>query len=166
MASIKTIEKLLEKYENAETTLQEEQQLKNYFTEETVAPHLEVYKPMFAYFLHTQNETFTKDIPLKPKKTTILYQWISVAAVAVLMLGILIPNILGPSQEEIEQRALAMETYNKTMEALSLVSLGMNEGKQQLNTLAMVSDNFNQGIEEASRLSEFSKTTNKIFKNK
>jgi hypothetical protein len=95
-----------------------------------------------------------------------LYQWISVAAVAVLMLGIIVPNILGPSQEEIEQRALAMETYNKTMEALSLVSLGMNEGKQQLNTLTMVSDNFNQGIEEASRLSEFSKTTNKIFKNK
>ena len=159
------IEKLIEKYDNAETSLAEEAQLRAYFTSDNVAPHLEHYKPMFVYFAQSQNEQYTKDVPLKPKRT-ILYQWISVAAVAVLMLGIIVPNILGPSQEEIEQRALAMETYNKTMKALSLVSLGMNEGKQQLNTLTMVSDNFNQGIEEASRLSEFSKTTNKIFKNK
>jgi len=162
---LNNIENLIEKYNNAETTLAEETQLRAYFTGEDVAPHLEHYKPMFLYFSQSQQEQYTKDVPLKPKRTK-LYQWISVAAVAVLMLGIIVPNILGPSQEEIEQRALAMETYNKTMEALSLVSLGMNEGKQQLNTLAMVSDNFNQGIEEASRLSEFSKTTNKIFKNK
>jgi hypothetical protein len=162
---LNSIEKLIEKYDNAETSLAEEAQLRAYFTSDNVAPHLEYYKPMFVYFAQSQNEQYTKDVPLKPKRT-ILYQWISVAAVAVLMLGIIVPNILGPSQEEIEQRALAMETYNKTMEALSLVSLGMNEGKQQLNTLTMVSDNFNQGIEEASRLSEFSKTTNKIFKNK
>ena len=162
---LNNIENLIEKYNNAETTLAEETQLRAYFTGEDVAPHLEHYKPMFLYFSQSQQEQYTKDVPLKPKRTK-LYQWIAVAAVAVLMLGIIVPNILGPSQEEIEQRALAMETYNKTMEALSLVSLGMNEGKQQLNTLAMVSDNFNQGIEEASRLSEFSKTTNKIFKNK
>lgn len=162
---LNSIEKLIEKYDNAETSLAEEAQLRAYFTSDNVAPHLEHYKPIFVYFAQSQNEQYTKDVPLKPKRT-ILYQWISVPAVAVLMLGIIVPNILGPSQEEIEQRALAMETYNKTMEALSLVSLGMNEGKQQLNTLTMVSDNFNQGIEEASRLSEFSKTTNKIFKNK
>ena len=52
------------------------------------------------------------------------------------------------------------------MEAFNLVSLGMNKGKQQLNALALVSDNLNQGIQSAGRLSEFSKTTNKIFKNK
>ena len=56
--------------------------------------------------------------------------------------------------------------YEQTIEAFNLVSLGMNKGKQQFNSLAMVSENFNQGIEEASRLNEFSKSTNKIFKNK
>jgi len=162
---LNSIEKLIEKYENAETTLQEEAQLRAYFESDNVASHLEHYKPLFQYFSLSQQEQYTKDVPLKPKRTK-LYQWISVAAVAVLMLGFAIPQLLGPSEQEIKDRELAMETYNKTMEALSLVSLGMNEGKQQLNSLAMVSDNLNQGIEGASRLSEFSKTTNKIFKNK
>jgi hypothetical protein len=162
---LNNIEKLLEKYNNAETTLAEEAQLRAYFTGENVAPHLEHYKPMFLYFSQSQQEQYTKDVPLKPKRTK-MYQWISVAAVAVLMLGIIVPKALGPSEEELKQRELAMEAYNKTMEALSLVSLGMNKGKQQLNSLALVSDNLNYGIEGANRLSEFSKTTNKIFKNK
>ncbi|MBC2845887.1 hypothetical protein [Winogradskyella flava] len=162
---LNNVEKLLEKYDNAETSLKEEAQLRVYFESDDVAPHLEHYKPMFLYFSQSQQEQYTKDVPLKPKRTK-LYQWISVAAVAVLMLGFIIPTVIGPTQEELKKQELAMEAYNKTMEAFKLVSLGINEGKQQLNSLAMVSDNFNQGIEEAGRLSEFSKTTNKIFKNK
>lgn len=162
---LNNIENLIEKYNNAETTLAEEAQLRAYFTGNDVAPHLEHYKPMFVYFSQAQQEQYTKDVPLKPKRTK-MYQWISVAAVTVLMLGLIIPQILGPSEEEMRQKELAMETYNKTMEALSLVSIGMNEGKEQLNSLTLVSDNLNQGLEEASRLTEFSKATNRIFKNK
>ena len=159
---LNNIENLLEKYNNAETSLKEEAQLQAYFASDDVAPHLAHYKPMFQYFSLSQQEQYTKDVPLNTKKTR-LYQWISVAAVAVLMLGFMIPQFLGPTEQE-KQEALLV--YNQTMEALSLVSLGMNEGKQQLNSLALVSDNFNQGIEGAGRLSEFSKTTNKIFINK
>jgi hypothetical protein len=82
------------------------------------------------------------------------------------MLGIFIPNWQGEGRTFASLSQQEQEAYTKTMEAFKLVSIGMNEGKQQLNSLAMVSDNLNQGIEEASRLSEFSKTTNKIFKNK
>ena len=162
---LNNIEKLIEKYNNAETSLNEEAQLRAYFESDNVAPHLEHYKPMFLYFSQSQKEQYTKDVPLKPKRTK-MYQWISVAAVAVLMLGFMIPQIIGPTDQELKDKELAMETYNKTMTAFKLVSIGMNEGKEQLTSLALVSDNLNHGIDEASRLSEFSETTNKIFKNK
>lgn len=159
---LNNIEKLIEKYNNAETTLEEEVQLKAYFLGDNVAPHLEHYKTMFQYFSESKQEQYTKDVPLNSKKTK-LYQWISVAAVAVLMLGLVVPTFIGPTEEEKQEALLA---YNQTMEALSLVSIGMNEGKQQLNSLVLVSDNLNLGIEEAGKLSEFTKTTNRIFKNK
>ncbi|WP_179008333.1 hypothetical protein [Winogradskyella forsetii] len=159
---LNNIEKLIEKYNNAETTLQEEAQLKAYFLSDEVAPHLEHYKPMFQYFSQSKKEQYTKDVPLKTKNTK-LYQWISVAAVAVLMLGLIVPTFIGPTEEEKQEALLA---YNQTIDAFNLISIGMNEGKQQLNSLILVSDNLNEGIEEAGRLSEFTETTNKIFKNK
>ena len=59
------IEKLIEKYENAETSLQEEALLKDYFSSDTVAPHLYEYKALFNYFDISSEERFTKTIPLK-----------------------------------------------------------------------------------------------------
>ena len=41
------IEKLLEKYLNAETTIAEEKMLKNYFLNDNVAPHLIEYQALF-----------------------------------------------------------------------------------------------------------------------
>ncbi len=155
------IENLIEKYENAETTLQEEAQLRDYFTGDDVAPHLEHYRSMFLYFSNTQQEQFTKDVPLKPKRTKV-YQWISVAAVAVLMLSIFVPKTIfgGHSKAEIAE---AEQAFYQTMDALGMVSKGMNSGQ---NAVAMMSSNLQQGVEGASRLSEFTKTTNRIFKNK
>jgi hypothetical protein len=157
------IEKLLEKYDNGATTLQEEQQLKNYFTQETVAPHLEVYKPMFQYFVITQEEQFTKDIPLKPSKTYTLYKWISVAAVAVLMFGVYTQvnkPITDLSQLTLEQQ----EAYFQTKKALAMVSSNFNEGASSFNTLKLASKSFEKGAEQMNHISEFSKATNKVFK--
>ena len=161
---LNNIENLLVKYENAETTLQEEAQLKAYFESDNVAPHLEHYRSLFQYFSNTQNESYTKDVPLKTNRRS-MYQWISVAAVTILMLGIMIPKVFGPTEQDIKDQELALATYNQTMEAFNLVSLGMNKGKDQLKTLALVSESIEDGRASASRLNEFNKATNKIFKN-
>lgn len=159
---LNSIEKLLAKYESAETTLKEEAQLREYFNSNNVAPHLEHYTPMFVYFAKNQKEEFTKDVPLKPRVKN-MYQWISVAAVAILMLGVFLPKAFGPSNLEQEQALLA---YNQTLEALSLVSVGMQKGKEEFNSLALVSSHIDDGLTQAGKLSEFSKAKNRIFKNK
>ncbi len=85
------IEKLVEKYLNAETTLQEETTLRNYFTEGNVAPHLQEYAYMFNYFATAKDETYTKTIQLEPKKSKRRnLKWLSVAASVVLLFSVFI----------------------------------------------------------------------------
>ena len=62
------IEKLLEKYLDATTTLQEETILKDYFLSNNVAPHLQEYESMFGYFNISKTETSAKSIQLTTKK--------------------------------------------------------------------------------------------------
>lgn len=162
---LNSIEQLLEKYDNGETTLKEEKVLKAYFAQDEVAPHLESYKAMFQYFNNTKQELYTKDVPLKPRKSYI-YQWISVAAVAVLMLGILIPNVFGndPVTPEVVYTVEQLEAYNQTKEALSLLSESFNDGASSIGTLSLVSTNFEKGTEKVNHFNEFAKTTNKLVK--
>ncbi len=159
---LNSIEKLLEKYDNGETTLQEEQQLKDYFSQETVAPHLEVYKSMFQYFLQTHEEQFTKDVPLNPRKTNTLYKWISVAAIAVLMFGIY--TQVGNSKSINDLSGEELYAYNETMKVFNLVSSKLNQGSERMSTLNLVSSNFDKGADNIAYISEFSKTTNKFLK--
>tara|TARA_R110002050_G_scaffold4573_1_gene22068 strand:+ start:51856 stop:52332 length:477 start_codon:yes stop_codon:yes gene_type:complete len=153
---LNNIENLLEKYENGETTLKEEQQLKNYFSQETVAPHLEMYKPMFTYFLVNKQEQFTKDIPLKTKKV-FNYKWISVAAVAVLMLGIYFGNSFNNDLGTYEDPQLAFNDFSKSME---MISSRFNKGVSTVSYLNEV----NKGTSTLGYLNEIENTTSIIFK--
>ncbi len=142
---LNNIEQLLEKYNNGETSLKEEQQLKDYFKQETVAPHLEMYKPMFAYFSVSQEEKFTKDVPLKSNKNN-LYKWISVAAVAVLMLGFYFKSPLTSAED--------LGTYDDPEMAYLEVK----------KSLEMISKQFNKGASSINYLAEVDNTTRLIFK--
>ena len=150
------IEKLLEKYENGETSLKEEQALKNYFSEGNVAPHLEIYKPMFAYFLVNQQEQFTKDIPLTTKKVN--YKWISVAAaVAVLMLGIHFSSTADNDLGTIHDPELA---FNEVSKSLEMISKSFNKGTSTLDYL----ETYEKGVSTLGYLTEMEKGTSIIFK--
>ena len=54
--SMKDIETLLNKYFEGETTCEEERRLRRFFAEGLVPEHLEVYRPMFAFFEAEQEE--------------------------------------------------------------------------------------------------------------
>ncbi|WP_044405241.1 hypothetical protein [Lacinutrix sp. Hel_I_90] len=132
---LNNIEQLLEKYENGETTLQEEQQLKDYFSQQTVAPHLEVYKSMFSYFRVNQEEQFTKQLPLNTKKS-FNYKWLSVAAIAVLMVSIFFSNPFAKDELAITEADRA--DYENAKAALALVSKQFNKGVSQVGYLEVI----------------------------
>jgi len=117
------IQKLLEKYFEATTTEAEEKTLRSYFSQKIVAPHLEQYVPMFTYFSIAKEERFTKQVPLKPRKS--YYKWISVAAVAVLVFGI----YFGKSYQEQQEAEYA---YYQTKKALSLLAQNLDRGTKKI----------------------------------
>src|SRR5690606_25984977 len=119
--ALNNIENLLEKYENGETSLKEEQELRSYFSQGTIAPHLEMYKPMFAYFSINQKETFTKTVPLKSKKI-FSYKWISVAAVAVLLLGFYFSMPVFQEDEDLGTLDDRIINYNEVIKNLKLIT--------------------------------------------
>jgi hypothetical protein len=127
---IKRIESLLEKYLNAETNLQEETILNNYFTNNNVESHLKVYQPLFSYFNKTKKETYTKTIKLESKRK-VNKKWLSVAASIMLMVSVY-------SEYYIYQKNQAKETYRQTQQAFELLSTTLNKGSNavgQLKTL-------------------------------
>lgn len=132
------IEKLLEKYLEAETSIAEENELKTYFSGDDVAPHLEEYREMFGYFSASKKEKFTKTIQLKSKKLN--WKWLSVAASAVLLVSVY-------TGYQKNQQAKAEKIYEETQYAFNLLSANLNKGTAAI-----------------SELQEFESTTNKIFK--
>ena len=136
------IEKLLEKYFEATTTASDEKELRNYFSQDAVAPHLEQYRPMFNYFSIAKEEQFTKQVPLNTRKR-INYGWISAAAAVVLAFGI----YFGPDQ---------YRAYQDKREA----EFAYQETKKALNLLA---ENFGKGREHVAQLNEFAVAKSKVF---
>lgn len=169
--ALNNIEQLLEKYDNAETSLAEEAQIRAYFAQGDVPAHLEPYKYLFQYVSDSKQEQFTKDVPLLPKasrmRRTKLYQWISVAAVVVLMLGgyyqVTQMNQKATLSDLDQEQLMA---YNQTMEVFNLVSSKLNKGSNNLGALTLVSSKLNEGAENLIHIKEFNKATNKIIKNK
>jgi anti-sigma-K factor RskA len=132
------IEKLLEKYLNAETTIAEEKELKNYFLNSNVAPHLLEYQELFGYFSTSKNEQFTKTIQLNSQKPN--WKWLSIAASIVLLVSVY-------TGYQNNQQRKAEKVYEETKLAFNMLATNLNKGNVAI-----------------AQLQYFENTKNKIFK--
>ena len=130
---LRNVEHQLERYFEGVSTLKEEQQLREYFTGDEVAPHLEDYVPLFSAFAKAEVERYEAPI-LLPKKSFSIPAWASVAAVIAICMGVFMglnrnsdPQITGSYEPEI---ALV-----KTKQALSLVSQMISQNAAQLGVV-------------------------------
>ncbi len=136
------IEKLIKKYLEAETTLEEEGFLKDFFANNEVPDHLIEYKGLFNYFSLSSNEKSDRKLHL-PRKTTNL-KWLSVAAIVIFFIGVYSIN-----QNNISEKEEAMQAYLETQKALNIISQNLNKGNHAI-----------------AQLRTFEETQNKIFINK
>jgi hypothetical protein len=143
------IEKLIEKYFEAETSIAEEKELKNYFASSDVAQHLEQYKPIFGYATQAKQEQFTATIPLKTNKRKSVV-WLSVAASVAVLLGVALFtfNHYNPPVSE------DLGTYDDPEVAF----------RETQKALALISKSVNRGIESMEYINEYEQSKNKVFK--
>lgn len=146
------IERLLEKYYEAETTLEEEKILKEYFSSEEIAAHLAEHQDMFKYFNDSSLETSSRSIKLSNR--TIALRWLSVAAVLVFFV-----SVFGLYQQNEAEKREARLAYAETQKALEMISKSLNKGTGAIAQL----DNFNKGTNAMAELQNFEKTQSKVF---
>lgn len=146
------IEDILEKYFQGETTISEENQLKEYFSSPNVAQHLEQYKPMFGYFSQVKQQRSTQNIPLKTKKRNVA--WLSIAASVVVLLSIGTYFYVSEKNTTPVVAQSELGTYDDPEEALAATQ----------KALALLSNNVNVGIESVQYIKEYEQSKNKIFK--
>ena len=132
------IEQLLEKYFEGETTVAEEIQLKQYFSTEQVAVHLEHFKPLFVYLTAEKEEEFKPMLSLKTKKRLTVAR-ISLAASIVFLIGTFVfLNYQSTDQPEVADSELGSfatpeEAFEETQKALALLSEKVNIGMESVN---------------------------------
>ena len=143
------IENLLEKYFEAETSIAEEKELKDYFASSDVAPPLEQYKPLFGYVVQAKQEQFTATIPLKTKKRKSVV-WLSVAASIAVLLGVSLFTFNHYNQPKSND----LGTYDDPEVAF----------RETQKALAMISEHVNKGIGSMQYLNEYEQSKNRIFK--
>ncbi|MRX38262.1 hypothetical protein GJU43_03165 [Flavobacterium sp. LC2016-23] len=146
------IENILEKYFQGETTIAEENELKEYFSSPDVAQHLEQYKPMFGYFSQVKEQKSTQEIPLQTKKRNVA--WLSIAASFVVLLGIGTYFFVSEKNEPSVVAQSELGTYDNPEEALAATQ----------KALALLSNNVNVGIGSVQYIKEYEQSKNKIFK--
>ena len=136
------IEKLIEKYLEAKTSLEEEKYLKDYFSGENVASHLLEYKELFNFFSDSSLEISNRKIELPQKSINL--KWLSVAAMIIFFVG-----LFSVYQNNITEKEEARLAYVETQKALNLISQSLNKGNEAI-----------------AQLQTFENTQNKIFNNK
>ncbi len=141
------INKIIDRYFEGETSLQEEKRLRTYFNSEKVAPELEPYKAMFGFYENESKKSTSVEMPVeKTVSKKHAYKWTAIAGILIILAGygIFKTNTTGIKQEKITNHDMAVQ---QTQDLLYMLTDAISTGQQQIDYL-----------------NEFSKTKNKILK--
>lgn len=157
------IRTLLEKYWNCDTSLEEEAELRSFFTSKEIPDDLRAYSPLFQYYKKENeariSENFDKKVlnlignPKKSGKQRFISMYYKVAAAVILILFFV----------TIHQRFIKVREKATTMvqDTFKDPEKAFEETKK---ALLLVSEKWNKGKNNITKLSEFNKAE-KIIRN-
>lgn len=141
-------EELLKKYENGESSLQEEKELKDYF-KNNPKNFNENLAAVFTYYESQGEEQLNSQLRLKQKSVKDIL--LGLAASSVLVFGLLF--VLLQNKEEVKQEPLVLKISENPKEVL----------KETQKVLALLSNHVNTGMGSVRYLKEYQNSKDKIF---
>lgn len=135
------ISKLLSLYEEGETSVEQERELKSYFSTENYDSDFKAFATLFQYF-GEESKSVSPVLNTREKKSSRNF-WINIAASICIVLGGFWYYNHYVNQQKIEQARLAFET---TQNALNVLSFNMNEGLEKLEYVEVFSQQKNKLI--------------------
>lgn len=148
---------LLDKYWAGETSLQEEQELRDYFASNAVAPEHLLYRDLFTTFSQENKDEIidfdafakvklpeteeSKEEQLFNKKT---WKGLAIAAGFSLLIAVGAGYQQDQAQPDLGTYESPEQAYAATMEALELVSKKFNNGRENLAPAAQVNEKTTQ----------------------
>lgn len=126
------IEKLLDRYDEGETSIAEEKLLREYFLNADVPEHLKSYQLMFRFSANQAEEKLENKPKVVSRRNW--YSWTSIAAILIVALGIFFYNDSSRMLNDNDLGTISDEelALQKTKETLHMVAQIMNEGKSDL----------------------------------
>ncbi|MEM6841631.1 MAG: hypothetical protein AAF632_05360 [Bacteroidota bacterium] len=151
-----TIRELVEKYWNGETSLEEEAQLQQYFSQEEAPADLKKEAALFRYYqsntrFRTLDERFDEQLTQRIERKQSRQRWLTyqpLLRIAAAIVFVVLAAILFRTEWMGETNSVAVKdtyedprlAYEQTKEALLLVSSLMNEGTQHMQELETFSE--------------------------
>jgi len=178
--NLQEIEKLIGKYENGETTLQEEEILRSYFSGSDIPPHIAVYREVFDFYETASQETLPdenfddkllnklgidQEPESKPGKIKRMYTLVSIAASFILLLSFYF--ILQNQKHDMGTYDDPQMAYAEAKKVLMKVSGNLNAGMKELSNVDKLKSgvnelqhirSFNDGMQSLERISVFDKS--------
>lgn len=145
---LQNIDMMLKHYLEGESSLEEEKQLRAYFSSGNVAPQFKEYQVLFSFFKEEKKNTYQPVRETQHRKKA--YTWFSIAAGVAIMVGIF---IFGPTPQQnsgvVKDPEVALQ---KTKEVLHMIAQQMNNGKENLVYLTEINQTRNELIEQNLKL--------------
>lgn len=169
---MKEIDKIIDKYLEGETSLEEEKQLREFFEQENLPKRYEPLRAQFEYFNEAAKEESKTDIDElefgegenKVHKLSEMQKFMirvsGAAATLVIMIAAYFMFFVESDKyanDTIKDPELA---YVEVRSALTLVSQKMNKGTRPIGKLNVINESF----KKINKLSEFNKNLNKVSK--